>query len=134
LSLTTNIVVLSYASVGITLLADRVQAQQSPRTPGPTLTELRRIKYPNSYEIVQMYVDIKAGVEFPRHTHPGVESALILDGEIVLNGEGEERTYRKGEGFKTPAGKVHWGRGGASDCRVFATFVVEKDKPLALPA
>jgi anti-sigma factor ChrR (cupin superfamily) len=82
LSLTINIVVLSSASVGITLLADRVQAKQSPQTPGPTRTELRRIKYPTNYEIVQMYVDTKAGVEFPRHTHPGVESALILDGPL----------------------------------------------------
>ena len=113
------------------LLADKVQAQQSAQTPGLTRTELHRIEYAGNYVIVQMYVEIKAGVEFPRHTHPSVASALVLDGEIVLNVEGEERTYRRTERFQTPAGKAHWGRGGASDCRVFATFVVEKDKSLA---
>jgi hypothetical protein len=74
-------------------------------------------------------------VEFPRHTHPGVESAIVLDGELVLNVEGQPaQTYRRGDSFEVPAGAVHWGKGGASDCRVFATYVVEKDKPLASPA
>ena len=54
-----------------------------------------------------MYAGTKADAEFPRHAHLGVESALVLDGEIVLNVEGGERTYRRGEGFQTPAGKVY---------------------------
>jgi quercetin dioxygenase-like cupin family protein len=116
--------------------AEEALTQGQP-TPGrvSTRTEIRRVEYPADHVVLQVLNAIPAGVEFPRHMHPGVESAVVLDGELVLNVEGQPaQTYRRGDSFEVPPGAVHWGRGGTSDCRVFATYVVEKDKPLASPA
>jgi quercetin dioxygenase-like cupin family protein len=98
-------------------------------------TELRRLDHSANLVVVQMMVDIVANAPVARHTHPGMESSLVLEGELMLGIEGQgERQLKRGDGFQVPTGVVHWGRAGASDCKLFAHFVVEKDKPLASPA
>jgi quercetin dioxygenase-like cupin family protein len=58
-----------------------------------------------------------------RHTHPGVETSYILEGELELTVEG------KGTVKLTAGDKV-----GASPAKLILTYVVEKAKPLASPA
>ena len=82
-----------------------------------------------------MEVEVPAGVEVPRHTHPGVESAFVLEGEAELYVQGQEAVaVRPGEGFQIPAEVPHGVRKVEKPLRLAITYVVDKDKPLVTPA
>lgn len=102
---------------------------------GPVRTEHKRIEYPAGHVIIQMTLEAPAGFVVAPHTHPGVESTLVQEGELVLDVRGQpSATFRPGDTFQVPAGAVHGGRVGGSRAKLFIHYVVEKDKPLASPA
>jgi len=76
------------------------------------------------------------GVTIGRHTHPGIESAYILEGGFELPIEGlPTRLYKPGDGFVVPPGAPHAGnKNGDVKTKVLSTYIVEKGKPLASPA
>ena len=79
---------------------------------------------------------IEPGVTVARHTHPGVESAYVLEGGFELPIQGQAtRMIKKGDGFHIPPETPHAG-GKAGDAKsvILVTYVVEKGKPLASPA
>jgi quercetin dioxygenase-like cupin family protein len=88
------------------------------------------------HEGVVAQVEFAPGAREARHTHPGEVLGYVEEGSIVLNVEGKPATTLKpGESFFIPAGAVHWGENtGNTPCKVLATFVVEKGKPLTSPA
>ena len=51
------------------------------------------------------------------HAHPFEVRALVLDGQISLDFEGQVRTYRKGEVFTMAAGCEHTEEVGAEGVR-----------------
>lgn len=114
------------------LSAMPVQAQ----TGGVTRRILQTTELPGGTHVaVLVTAEIAANAEVARHTHPGIESAYILEGESVLQMAGApDRTVRAGEGFQIPAGIVHGVRNGPAVTRLAITYTVEKDKPLASPA
>ena len=118
------------------LVAERVAAQPAGRPAGgPVRTELRRIDYPDDHVSIQMLLEAPAGTAIPRHTHPGIESAYVLEGEILLEVQGRpDETLRQGDSFQVPAGVPHGGRVGGQPCKLHLTYIVEKGKPLASPA
>ncbi|WP_336492038.1 cupin domain-containing protein [Methylobacterium nigriterrae] len=78
-----------------------------------------------------MEVEVPAGVEVPRHTHPGIESAFVLEGEAELYVQGQDnQTMRPGTGFQVPAEVPHGVRKVEKPLRLAITYVVDKDKPL----
>ncbi|GJD55532.1 cupin domain-containing protein [Methylobacterium dankookense] len=78
-----------------------------------------------------MEVEVPAGVEVPRHTHPGIESAFVLEGEAELYVQGQEAVpVRPGEGFQIPPEVPHGVRKVEKPLRLAITYVVDKDKPL----
>src|SRR5579863_9643818 len=75
-----------------------------------------------------------AGVCAGRHIHPGIESGYVLKGDVVLKIEGKpEQTFKAGQWFPNPANTPHdvCSVGGF---KTISTYVVERGKPLALPA
>ena len=88
------------------------------------------------YETVLVEAEIAAGVAVGRHTHPGIESAYVLEGGFELPIQGmETRMLKAGDGFQVPANTPHaGGKAGTAKTRVLITYVVEKGKPLASPA
>src|SRR6267142_5582471 len=55
------------------------------------------------YETLLVEAEIEAGVAVGRHTHPGVESAYVLEGGFELPIEGQPtRTLKPGDGFQIP--------------------------------
>jgi quercetin dioxygenase-like cupin family protein len=79
---------------------------------------------------------IEPGVTVARHTHPGIESAYVLEGGFELPIQGQPtRTLKKGDGLHIPPETPHAG-GKAGDAKsvILITYVVEKGKPLASPA
>jgi quercetin dioxygenase-like cupin family protein len=87
-------------------------------------------------EAVVAKVELEPGVMAGRHSHPGDEISYILEGEgeLLIDGEAP-RKVKAGEAFVIPAGKVHDARNsGSGVMRLIGTFIVEKGKPLAMPA
>lgn len=86
------------------------------------------------------YVTIIADVEIPpgvvagKHTHPGIETGYVMEGEFSLPIGDKVVALKPGDAFQVPVGVPHAG-GPAIDkrIRIISTFVVEKDKPLATP-
>ncbi|NOT53516.1 MAG: cupin domain-containing protein [Deltaproteobacteria bacterium] len=71
-----------------------------------------------------------------RHTHPGDEYGVVLQGTLEFRLDGREpRRASAGEAFHNPRGVVHETRNvGEGTARVASTFILDKDKPLMQPA
>jgi quercetin dioxygenase-like cupin family protein len=62
--------------------------------------------------------EIEPGIAVARHTHPGIESSYILEGNIELPLEGQpNRLVKAGEAFEIPRYTPHAG-GKPSDVKV----------------
>ncbi|MGH6980393.1 MAG: cupin domain-containing protein [Stellaceae bacterium] len=88
------------------------------------------------YTTIIAEVTIEPGVTVARHTHPGIESGYLVEGDLTLSIEGmEPRHLKPGDGFQVPVGRPHAGdKNGPKRAKVVSTYVVEKGKPLASPA
>ena len=120
-------------------VATEASAQGTPPAPTPGVTRkmLSKTDGPAAgYETLLMEAEIEAGVSVGRHTHPGVESAYVLEGGFELPIEGQPtRMLKPGDGFQVPPATPHaGGKPGAAKSRILITYVVEKGKPLASPA
>lgn len=71
-----------------------------------------------------------------RHTHPGVETGYVLEGELNLLIDGQpEKTLKAGDSYQIPAGVVHDAKAhGDKAMKVLGVYIVDKTKPLASPA
>jgi quercetin dioxygenase-like cupin family protein len=87
-------------------------------------------------EVVQVRVDFGPGVVAPRHSHPGVEVAYVLEGTIEYQIDGKPPVILKtGDGLFIPNGAVHTARNvGSGKASELATYIVEKGKPAFVPA
>jgi quercetin dioxygenase-like cupin family protein len=85
---------------------------------------------------VQARAEFAPGVAAGRHTHPGEELGYVLEGQLELRIDGQPpRVVKAGESFFIPAGVIHDGTNtGSGTAKVFATYIVEKGKPVATPA
>ena len=87
-------------------------------------------------EVVQVRVDIAPGVVAPRHSHPGEEIVYAIEGSLEYQVEGRPPvTLKAGEVLFIPAGTIHAVKNvGSGNGAELATYVVEKGKPLVVPA
>src|SRR6476660_3978447 len=87
-------------------------------------------------EVVQQMVELQPGVVVAKHTHPGEEVSVLLDGELFLEVAGRPAvTLKSGQAFTVPAGAVHGVKNtGSGPAKLLATYIVEKGKPLRSPA
>jgi quercetin dioxygenase-like cupin family protein len=87
------------------------------------------------YETLLVEAEIEAGVAVGRHTHPGIESAYVLEGGFELPIQGQEtRMLKPGDGFQIPPNTPHaGGKAGTAKSRLIISYIVEKGKPLASP-
>lgn len=131
----------SVAAVAV-LAASAPKAQQvtpPPITQGAAnikRTPLQKFDVPGTnMETVIGIAEIAANVNIGRHTHFGIESGYMLEGEATLVVEGQPAKQLKvGDSYVVPAGVVHDAKSGAKGAKVIATYVVEKSKPFATPA
>lgn len=87
-------------------------------------------------EVVQQMVELQPGVVVDKHTHPGEEVSVLLEGTLLLEVAGKPAaTLRAGQAFTVPAGAVHGVKNtGTGAAKLLATYIVEKGKPLRSPA
>ena len=114
---------------GLTGQAGYAQQAQFQRT------ELEKIDLPGTqYNVVLVLVDVPAGFTVDRHTHPGVETGYILQGEADFIAEGQpDRRLKTGDHFKLGEAIPHIVRAGPAT-KILVTYIVDKNKPLASPA
>jgi quercetin dioxygenase-like cupin family protein len=128
------------AICGLTeFVAAGAAAQGTPAatTPGVTRKILSQTDGPTpGYVTLLVEAQIEAGVAVGRHTHPGVESAYVIEGGFELPIEGQPTlTLKPGDAFQIASGTPHaGGKAGTAKSRILITYVVEKGKPLASPA
>ena len=116
--------------VTVGLLSSGMAQQGIKRTP------LGTMDFPAGYQTVKGYALIAPGMCSGRHTHPGIETSYILEGEIILEIDGQpEKHYKAGDPVEIPAGVVHDGCATADRAaKILTVHVVEKGKPLGSPA
>ena len=88
------------------------------------------------YETVLVEVTIAVGGREGRHSHPGTLVGYILEGELTLESDGQPTNIIKsGESILIEPGRVHEGiNKGNRPVKALVTFILEKGKPLSIPA
>lgn len=83
-------------------------------------------------EVLQVRVDFEPGVASPKHAHPGVEVAYVLDGTFEYQLDGQPPvTLKTGDSLYIPAGVAHVAKNiGANTGSELATYIVKKGPPL----
>jgi quercetin dioxygenase-like cupin family protein len=97
-------------------------------------TPLRTMEFPAGHETVMGLAEIGPGICEGRHTHPGIQSAFVLEGEGVSEIDGRpNRPVKAGDAIQIPANVPHNLCAAASGFKALAVYVIEKGKPLATP-
>ena len=122
--------VLAIVCITIPALVASAIAQQ----PAIKRTVLRSIDYPAGYTTVTAFIEIAPGACAGRHTHPGIDSGYVIQGDFVLKIDGKpEQPLKPGDSFETQPLMPH-DACSVSGAKLVDTWVIEKGKPLASPA
>ena len=68
------------------------------------------------------FVRLAPGAVMPDHDHPHEQLGYVLEGSLVLNLAGDERTLQAGEAYAIPGGVTHRALGGPNGCLVLDAF------------
>lgn len=104
---------------------------------GVTRTDLQRHDLSIAgRETIQARIDIAPGAVAPWHRHPGEEVIYVIEGTLEYQLEGRPPvTVTAGQVLFVPAGVAHMARNRtATNGAELATYIVEKGKPLLVPA
>jgi quercetin dioxygenase-like cupin family protein len=122
--------ILAIACVTVSVIVTSAAAQQA----GIKRTVLRSIDFPAGYTTVTAIVELAPGTCSGRHTHPGIDSGFVIQGDFVLKVDGKpEQTFKAGDSFESLPLVPHDGCSVSGD-KLIDTWVIEKGKPLASPA
>src|ERR1700722_353272 len=102
----------------------------------PKRTVLEQIDVPGSaYTTIVATTEIGPYVLVERHIHPGTEMTYVLEGGGDMFIEGKAVMHvRAGDHWQVAAGTPHYLKNGSKFTRLLVTYVLEKGKPLAIPA
>jgi quercetin dioxygenase-like cupin family protein len=115
-------------------IATGVEAEAPPQ--GIKRTILQRIDGPTpDYETIIASAEIEPGFHVPRHIHPGIESAYIVEGAAVLSVDGrDDKPVTGGDTIQVQARTPHQLQNGDKPTRIVSTYILEKGQPISLPA
>ncbi len=81
--------------------------------------------------IMFSFVRLAPGAVMPDHNHPHEQLGYVLEGTIVLNLAGDERTLQAGDAYAIPGGVTHRAVGGSNGCLVLDAFNPPREEYLA---
>jgi quercetin dioxygenase-like cupin family protein len=101
----------------------------------PKRTVLEQIDVPGSaYTTIVAITEIEPNALVERHIHPGTEITYVLEGGGDMFIEGKPVMHvRAGDHWQVAAGTPHYLQNGPNPTRLLVTYVLEKEKPLAIP-
>jgi quercetin dioxygenase-like cupin family protein len=122
--------VLAIACVTLPVIVTSAIAQQT----GIKRAVINTFDYPEGYTTVTAIVELGPSTCAGRHTHPGIDSGYVMEGDFVLKIDGKpEQTFKAGDAFKTSPQTPH-DACSVSGTKLVDTWVIERGKPLASPA
>ena len=122
--------VLAIASITVLAISASATAQQT----GIKRTVIRTFDYPPGYTTITGIVELAPNTCSGRHTHPGIDSGYVMEGDFVLKIDGKpEQTFKVGDSYQTLPQEPH-DACSVSGNKLLDTWVMEKGKPLASPA
>ena len=122
--------VLAIASITVLAISASAIAQQT----GIKRTVIRTFDYPPGYTTITGIVELAPNTCSGRHTHPGIDSGYVMEGDFVLKMDGKpEQTFKVGDSYQTLPQEPH-DACSVSGNKLLDTWVIEKGKPLASPA
>jgi quercetin dioxygenase-like cupin family protein len=109
-----------------------------PLTPSPVKrTIISKTDVPNSNsEMTTAIVEVAPGFKAPRHIHPGLVTAYVIDGACWFAPDGQpEKVLHAGETIELPERAIHAEGAATADapCKMYAVYVLDKGAPLAVP-
>ena len=122
--------ILAGAAILVATVAFAAEAQH------PKRTVLEQIEVPGSaYTTVVATTEIEPNAMVERHTHPGTEITYVIEGGGDMFIDGKPMMHVKaGDHWQVPAHTPHYLKNGPQATRLLVTYVLEKGKPLAIPA
>ena len=81
--------------------------------------------------IMFSFVHLAPGAVMPDHNHPHEQLGYVLEGTMVLNLAGDERTLQPGDAYTIPGGVTHRAVGGPDGCLVLDAFNPPREEYLA---
>lgn len=92
-------------------------------TSGLTRHIISTLDLPDSNYIAVLGIsEIPSGATVERHTHPGIESAYVLEGETELTVGGQaDRKLKASDGYQIPPGVPHSLRNGPKNTKIAIT-------------
>ena len=119
---------LSFALLATTALA------QTPPAPTRTIVQTFTDAAAPNTTVAIAKADCVAGAVLPMHTHPGEESGVVATGTLRIEMPGKPTLIlHAGDSYLIPRGQPHQPSAPEGETHVIATFVTDKDKPLATP-
>lgn len=127
--------VAALAGMGLAVLVAR-SAHSQPQGIVAKLLLRTTVSGDDTRETVIATAEFAPGGTTGRHTHPGDEYAVVLQGTLEIRIEGQEpRRVNAGEAYHNAKGVIHETVNiGTEPARVASTFVIEKGKPVSEPA
>jgi quercetin dioxygenase-like cupin family protein len=119
--------------LGLTIAA--IAGVAIAQQPGIKRTPLQKLDFPAGYNTVTAIAEVPAGGASGRHTHPGMETGYVMEGELELVIDGKEpMKIKAGESYQIPEGAIHDAKAGDKPFKVLAIYIVKAGEPLAKPA
>jgi quercetin dioxygenase-like cupin family protein len=111
-----------------------ISASAVAQQTGIKRTVIRTFDYPPGYTTITGIVELAPNTCSGRHTHPGIDSGYVMEGDFVLKIDGKpEQTFKVGDSYQTLPQEPH-DACSVSGNKLLDTWVMEKGKPLASPA
>jgi quercetin dioxygenase-like cupin family protein len=121
--------------LGLTIVAFTGAGVAIAQQSGIKRTPLQKLDFPAGYNTVTAIAEVPAGNASGRHTHPGMETGYVLEGELELVLDGKPpMKIKAGESYQIPEGAVHDAKAGDKPFKVLAVYIVKAGEPLAKPA
>jgi len=118
------------SAFAIALAPVAAQAQGITRQP------LQTTDFPAGFQTVTGIATVAPGACAGLHTHPGLETSYVLEGEVTIKIDGKpDQKMKAGDSFQIPiSGKHDACNVSTAPAKVLAVYIIEKGKPLASAA
>ena len=87
-----------------------------------TLLDGISARFVTGSRIMFSFVRLAPGAIMPEHNHPHEQLGYVVEGTMVLNLAGDERTLHPGDAYAIPGGVTHRAVGGPNGCLVLDAF------------